>query len=36
MTLSPTVTTGRSVVLTRNGMVCSASPLAAAAGLQVL
>lgn len=36
MSLSLTVTTGRSVVLTRNGMVCSASPLAGAAGLRVL
>ncbi|MFN3974339.1 MAG: gamma-glutamyltransferase [Dehalococcoidia bacterium] len=36
MALSLTVTTGRSVVLTRNGMVCSASPLAGAAGLRVL
>ncbi|GBD10734.1 Putative gamma-glutamyltransferase YwrD [bacterium HR23] len=36
MGLSLTVTTGRSVVLTRNGMVCSASPLAASAGLRVL
>ncbi|MCS7207264.1 MAG: gamma-glutamyltransferase [Dehalococcoidia bacterium] len=36
MALSLTVTTGRSVVLTRNGMVCSASPLAGAVGLRVL